>query len=287
MNWYQRLKNRLWNSSSNDSRKATRILDMAIYFDASKCSLSDAWETVYQTTISDSELFGLQCVCEDKPYSVENIAEMIVASGMSDVLYLTFPQLKRSENSTPSIVIRGFTDGFGRVLVSGELIAQEEAILRLGRRLAEWSPVYYGRIFDRHFDQCQNLTDPGRYAIKGCDLAGLQMIKGDPVFGTIVDVSKNPGRVIQYSKYVEALGHVMWIRPSFWDLVGVTPIDPGQFHRHEWHDDVLTLVLRDSPFTCEDPGSNILNAARKSLFTVRWDGHIGRLYLGTVRPRRR
>lgn len=287
MNWYRKLKNRLWNSSSNDARKTKSILDVEFYFDARRCELSEAWETVYQLAISDSELRGSQCVCEDRPCSVENIAEMIVASGMSDVLYLTFPQLKQPENSTPGIVIRGFTDGFGRIRISGELVTQDDAILRLGRRLAEWSPVYYGRIFDRHFDQCQNLTDPGRYAINGCDLAGLNLIKGDPVFGTIVDVSNNPGRVIEYSKYAEALGHVMWIRPSFWDLVGVAPIEASQFHRHEWHGEILMLVLRDSSFTCEDPGSNILNAARKSLFTVRWDGHIGRLYLGQVRPRRR
>ncbi len=86
---------------------------------------------------------------------------MIVATGMRDVLLLKFPQFKQPENSTPSIVIRGFTDGFGRIRISGELVTQDEAILRLGRRLAEWSPVYYGRIFDRHFDRCQNLTDPG------------------------------------------------------------------------------------------------------------------------------
>ena len=287
MNWYQKLKNRLWNSSSNDFRKAKCILDLEFYFDARRCELSEAWETVYRSAISETALRGSQCVCEDRPGSVEDIAEMIVATGMRDVLLLKFPQFKQPENSTPSIVIRGFTDGFGRIRISGELVTQDEAILRLGRRLAEWSPVYYGRIFDRHFDRCQNLTDPGQYDINSCDLAGLQMIKGDLVFGTIVDVSKNPGRVIKYSQYEEALGHVMWIRSSFWDLVGITPIDPGQFHRHAWHDDVLTLVLRDSPFTCEDSGSNVLDAARKSLFTVRWDGHIGRLYLGQVRPRRR
>jgi hypothetical protein len=287
MNWCTKLKNWVRKTSLSHFQNEELMLDVAFYFDATQCNLRDAWETVYQSAISDTELRGSQCVCEDRSGSVENIATMIVESGMRDALRVRFPQRRQSGNSPPHIIIRGFTDGFGTISISGELLPQGDEIVSFGRRFAELSPVYYGRVFDRHFNRCQNLTDPERYDINNCTLAGLPIIKGDRVFGNVVDVSKNPGRVIEYSKYVEALGHVMWIRSSFWDLVGITPIEPGQVHRHEQNGDVLTLVLRDSPFTCEDPGSDILEAVRKSLFKVRWDGHIGRLYLGMVQPGRR
>lgn len=74
----------------------------------------------------------------------------------------------------------------------------------------------------RDYDYWQNAEDPLEYSGRGRSYEHLPLISsGDPppLDRMIIDTSRNPGRRIIRSGYVEGIGGVMWLSPLFWERV--------------------------------------------------------------------
>lgn len=76
---------------------------------------------------------------------------------------------------------------------------------------------------DVDYDFWQNAKDPLLYQSAGRSTESLPKISNGlpfPLEQDEIDISKNPGRRILRSGYVEAVGSVMWLSDPFWRTVG-------------------------------------------------------------------
>jgi hypothetical protein len=77
-------------------------------------------------------------------------------------------------------------------------------------------------ISQRDYDYWQNAEDPLEYSGSGRSCEHLPLISSGappPLDRVIIDTSRNPGRRIIRSGYVEGIGAVMWLSPLFWQRV--------------------------------------------------------------------
>lgn len=92
-----------------------------------------------------------------------------------------------------------------------------------GRWLSEVISLEFfiqARAYDEEYDFWQNANDPLQYEARGRSLEGLKMFCDDALSHDFIDISLNPGRRVLRDGYIEALGHVMWVAPRFWKMVG-------------------------------------------------------------------
>ncbi len=224
-----------------------------------------------------------ECECNERKLRVSGVTELLEKKHfpIADVRLTG-----RTVNGMVPFIKLGCPkgDGFAVNMIFGVLV-EPETINELGWALAKVDYTTYVRCFDEKFENFQNLSRADMYGYYGLSLKGLRLID-DPRFGKLVDVSQNPGRTVWYGgEYEEGLGHLMWLCPKFWEVAGMPEVIPSPLHHHEKRDGITFCVLRKEPFTMEDPGADTLNAIRPQLFRKRRGGHIGALYLPSIRRR--
>lgn len=80
-----------------------------------------------------------------------------------------------------------------------------------------------GWLVDVEYNHWQNAKDPIEYEAAGRDFSHLPMRSNglpDPLGQMEIDTSRNPGRWLLRSGYVEAIGSTMWLSELFWNRVG-------------------------------------------------------------------
>jgi hypothetical protein len=80
-----------------------------------------------------------------------------------------------------------------------------------------------GWVVDVDYNHWQNAKDPIEYEAAGRDFSHLPMKSNGlpfPLEQMEIDVSRNPGRWVLRSGYVEAIGSTMWLSELFWQRVG-------------------------------------------------------------------
>jgi len=80
-----------------------------------------------------------------------------------------------------------------------------------------------GWVVDVEYNHWQNAKDPIEYETAGRDFSHLPMKTNGlppPLEQMEIDTSRNPGRWVLRSGYVEAVGARMWLSELFWDRVG-------------------------------------------------------------------
>lgn len=104
----------------------------------------------------------------------------------------------------------------------------------------------------------QNAADPLLYQASGRTYDGLPMISNglpSPLHKLVIDTSCNPGRRTIKIGYVEMVGHVMWLAPRFWNLVGdqrrKNLLSTTVYQVSELPNGILRLVVSGEPFVDE------------------------------------
>jgi hypothetical protein len=80
-----------------------------------------------------------------------------------------------------------------------------------------------GWVADVEYNHWQNAKDPIEYESAGRDFSHLPMKSNGlppPLEQMEIDTSRNPGRWVLRSGYVEAIGSTMWLSELFWRRVG-------------------------------------------------------------------
>jgi hypothetical protein len=78
-------------------------------------------------------------------------------------------------------------------------------------------------VADAEYEFWQNAHDPLQYTSVGRSYANLPMVSNGlpyPLEQKVIDTSANPGRRILRRGYIEAVGAIMWLGDSFWELTG-------------------------------------------------------------------
>jgi len=78
-------------------------------------------------------------------------------------------------------------------------------------------------VADSEYEYWQNADDPLEYTAVGKPYEHLPMKSNGlpyPVEQMIIDTSANPGRWVFHDGYIEAVGAIMWLGPTFWSLTG-------------------------------------------------------------------
>ncbi len=111
------------------------------------------------------------------------------------------------------------------------------------------------RLYDREYDFWQNAEDPIEYEAKGRSYAHLPMRSNGappPLEQLVIDTSGNPGRRVLRQGFVEALGAVMWLGPSFWSNTGAKKeaVCAERWLRcDELRGGLVRIKAADAPFT--------------------------------------
>src|SRR5262245_41538571 len=74
---------------------------------------------------------------------------------------------------------------------------------------------------DREYERWQNAADPLEYKAAGRSYAHLPLVSNGlpyPVEQMIIDTSRNAGRRILRTGYIEVVGALMWLGAPFWSL---------------------------------------------------------------------
>lgn len=88
---------------------------------------------------------------------------------------------------------------------------------------AELEGFVEGWVADVEYNHWQNAKDPIEYESAGRDFSHLPMKSNGlppPLEQMEIDTSRNPGRWVLRSGYVEAIGPTMWLSELFWRRVG-------------------------------------------------------------------
>lgn len=96
----------------------------------------------------------------------------------------------------------------------------DEFLERWVLRLADVGKMVFARAFDPEYDRWQNETWLENYESARRDATGLPRCWDEDFQTERVDISRNPGRWVAREGYMEALGHLMWLPPGFWQATG-------------------------------------------------------------------
>jgi hypothetical protein len=115
-------------------------------------------------------------------------------------------------------------------------------------------------VSDINYQFWQNAEDPLQYKAHGKSYEGLPMKSNGlppPLEQMNIDTSRNPGRRVIRSGYVEAVGSCMWLSDEFWLRVGSDKkkfIDEFADKIEQMEEGVLKLKVSDMPFTDTSTG---------------------------------
>jgi hypothetical protein len=111
------------------------------------------------------------------------------------------------------------------------------------------------RLYDREYDFWQNAEDPIEYEAKGRSYAHLPMRSNGlppPLEQMVIDISRNPGRRVLRHGFIEALGAMMWLGPSFWPATGAKKeavLAQRWLRCDELRGGVVRIRAAETPFT--------------------------------------
>lgn len=71
-------------------------------------------------------------------------------------------------------------------------------------------------LYDEEYDLLQNATQPATYRMRNKSLDDVVLYWDKALNREFIDISKNPGRRTVREGYFEAIGHIMWLSPKFW-----------------------------------------------------------------------
>jgi hypothetical protein len=130
-----------------------------------------------------------------------------------------------------------------------------------------------GWVVDVEYNHWQNAKDPIEYAAAGRDFSHLPMKSNGlppPLEQMEIDISRNPGRWVLRSGYVEAVGAAMWLSELFWDRVGrdhKSRMNPmGWPHTSEPAKGILEIRTSEHCFISEET-ADIQNRLRACLYS--------------------
>ena len=118
--------------------------------------------------------------------------------------------------------------------------------------LLSMSCFVQARVYDKEYEFWQNASDPLQYEVRGRSLEGVKTFMNQNLNYVFVDTSTNPGRRVLREGYIEALGHLMWLSPKFWEKVGrsISVVESsGLCSSISKLGDVDVLRFADKPFT--------------------------------------
>lgn len=124
---------------------------------------------------------------------------------------------------------------------------------------------------DAEYEYWQNAEDPLQYTAVGKPYEHLPMKSNElpyPLEQKIVDTSANPGRWRFHDGYIEAIGAVMWLGPTFWSLTGA---NQEQVSNTPWltvsspTESVTKLLAAEHCFAASDGPSGALQDRLRSL----------------------
>ncbi|MHA6896974.1 hypothetical protein ACQUJT_23280 [Ralstonia pseudosolanacearum] len=129
-----------------------------------------------------------------------------------------------------------------------------------------------GWVSDVEYNHWQNARDPAKYEIAGRDFSNLPMRSNGlppPLERLEIDTSKNPGRRVLRSGYVEAVGSRMWLGDLFWKNVGKNGEDglivPDWVRVSEPMTGILEIKVSEQSFNSEET-ADIQNRLRNFLY---------------------
>ena len=187
-------------------------------------------------------------------------------------------QLKRLERKMFDLAGQGFEFALGSVgnyrLDFLEIRSQDEPTISW----REWAVEYLGYpgfvmawVVDRGYDHWQNAEDPLQYTAVGRSCAELPMKWNGlphPLSKRIIDISANPGRWCLRDGYVEAVGALMWLGPSFWALTGADQLrvkDAPWLRVSQPAPSVIEIRAAEQCFTSDGGESGELQSRLRSL----------------------
>jgi hypothetical protein len=134
--------------------------------------------------------------------------------------------------------------------------------------LLSLEPFVHARVYDREYEFWQNASDPLQYEVRGRSLEGVKIFRNQNLNYDFVDTSSNPGRRVMRDGYIEALGHIMWLSPKFWEKVGRSILDveaSGLCRSTSKVGSVDVLRFADQPFTSAEGEEGLLQDRLRSL----------------------
>jgi hypothetical protein len=129
-----------------------------------------------------------------------------------------------------------------------------------------------GWVADVEYNHWQNAKDPIEYEAVGRDFSHLPMKSNGlppPLEQMEIDTSRNPGRWVLRSGYVEAVGVIMWFSELFWDRVGrdhKSRMNPTEWpHTSEPAKGIMEIRIPEHCFISEET-ADIQNRLRACLY---------------------
>lgn len=111
------------------------------------------------------------------------------------------------------------------------------------------------RLYESEYEFWQNAEDPLLYRSRGRSHQHLPLKSNGlppPLERVVIDVSNNPGRRILREGFVEAVGAVVWLGPSFWPAAKAmkeAPCSQDWLRCDELPGGVIRVEAAEAPFT--------------------------------------
>jgi hypothetical protein len=124
--------------------------------------------------------------------------------------------------------------------------------------LIEGASFVMAWVVDVDYNHWQNAVDPQEYEEVGKSFAHLPLRSNRmpyPLDRMEIDTSRNPGRRYFGAGYIEAVGAIMWLGPSFWELTGAGKgklEHLGWLERFDQTRNVIKIKAADGCFTTDE-----------------------------------
>ena len=225
---------------------------------------------------------GIECVLRYKsfPRAVE-LWSRLIATHTTAAQATTGSNLARARSSSFSIDLDAGQISFcpvanhrlDRLELVDVVASIEDADLWLSNLVGD-ARFIQARVYDKEFDYWQNASDRLQYEAAGRSYAGLPMISNGlpyPMAQDIIDTSRNPGRSVLRSGFIESVGSVMWLGDGFWEIAQISAPDWSvlPWLEVEKHRGFVRLRASTRPFTSADGDERERQDALRSLIFGR------------------
>jgi hypothetical protein len=162
--------------------------------------------------------------------------------------------------------------------IDGSVQGEQDAEAWLAPFLAD-ETFRHARLYDSEYEFWQNAADPLQYEVRSRSYEGLSLRSNGfppPLEQMVIDTSRNPGRRLLRSGFVEGVGCPIWLGEAFWPLTGARRegICAQNWLRCESRPGgVVRLRAADAPFTTAEGRSGELQVHLRSLLYPQSDRH--------------
>ncbi|MEM6689789.1 MAG: hypothetical protein AAF664_10205 [Planctomycetota bacterium] len=144
------------------------------------------------------------------------------------------------------------------------------------KNLAATEILIQAFLFNDEYDFWQNATDPLQFRSHGRECDHLPMCSNGlppPLEQTVIDVSKNPGKLSLRNGYIEGVSNPIWLGERFWDRVRKQRdqvLDSDVWRQvRELDNGLVCLHSHRKPFDAsDDEQTRIQNQVRNLLYEV-------------------